>query len=89
MGKAKLDPQSIIENSQVLAVLPKDSVRALTALAKIEHYEQRTLLVAKGSVPEHIRFVVEGSVDLTMFTSDGKISALPVFPGTGRPGCRA
>ena len=66
----------------MLSVLPQEAVRALAAVAEVERYEQRTLLVAKDSIPEYIRFVLEGSADLTMFTRDGKTSALPVFPGT-------
>jgi CRP/FNR family transcriptional regulator, cyclic AMP receptor protein len=82
VSSAELDPQTIIANSQVLAVLPKEAVRALAAVARFERYGQRTLLVAKGNIPEHVRYVIDGSVDLTMFTRDGKVSALPVFPGT-------
>lgn len=82
MAGADVDALAILESNAVFAALPKDVVARLAALAKIERFEQRSLLVSKGQSPEHIRYVLEGSVDLTMTTPHGKATSLPAFPGT-------
>jgi CRP-like cAMP-binding protein len=82
VGITTRDPLLIIESSPVLALLPREKIRTLAAVAKFETCEQRTLLEAEGQTIGYFRYVIEGSVDLTATTADGKVSAIPVFPGT-------
>jgi CRP-like cAMP-binding protein len=53
----------------------------LSGKARIERFSERTLLTLRGEMPEHIHYIVSGSIDLVLSTADGGYSCLPVFAG--------
>jgi CRP-like cAMP-binding protein len=81
MDNKNIDVFSILKSCKVFATLSEKQQRELVGKARIENYSERTLLTLRGELPEHIRFVVSGSVDLVLSTADGGYSSLPMFEG--------
>jgi CRP-like cAMP-binding protein len=75
------DILDILKSCSVFATLTEAQLRELVGKARIEHYSERTLLTMRGELPEHIRFIVSGSIDLVLSTEEGGYSSLPMFEG--------
>jgi CRP-like cAMP-binding protein len=77
----EFDVLANLEHSEVFRLLPAEVLREVAVMARMERYHERTLLVPLGHVPEHIRYVISGSVDLTLSSADGRMASLPILPG--------
>jgi CRP-like cAMP-binding protein len=75
------DILSIVKSCSVFAALSEAQIRDLCGKARVEHYSERTLLTMRGETPEHIRFIVNGSVDLVLSNAEGGYSSLPMLAG--------
>lgn len=82
MTDPECDPLAILESSDTFSLLPTQALRDLASLARVERYQTRSLLVGQGRKPEHIRYIVEGYIDLLLTTPDGRSTALPLFAGS-------
>ena len=82
MVDSECDVQEILNSSEVFQQLPKAALKELLVAARIERYEQRTLLVEKGQRPDHFRFILQGSIELISSTLDGRFTALPILSGS-------
>lgn len=81
MENDRPDILSILRNCAVFASLDEARLRELAGAARMEAFANRTLLVANRTIPDVVRFVVRGRVDLTLNTEDGRAASLPVGPG--------
>jgi hypothetical protein len=81
MHKEEFDPQELLKSSEVFQLLPPETFRTLLNASRIERYEHRTLLVRQGQRQEHLRYIVNGHIHLTMSTADGKSTGLPIYSG--------
>jgi CRP-like cAMP-binding protein len=75
------DPLLVLKSNAAFRVLPPEELVRLASAAKIERYQERTLLVERGKTAKHIWFVGSGSVDLTLTSANGGIARLPITPG--------
>jgi CRP-like cAMP-binding protein len=76
-----IDIPAIMGKSRVFGCLSEAHRRDLAGKARVERYAERTLLALRGEMPEHIRYVVSGGIDLVLSTPDGGYSSLPIFQG--------
>ena len=81
MSKEEFDPAQLLKNNEVFQLLPPEAFRTLLNASRIERYEHRTLLVREGQRQEHLRYIVNGHIHLTMSTADGKSTGLPIYSG--------
>ena len=81
MNNKSIDALGTLKRSPVFATLTDTQMRQLAGKARIEHFTERTLLTLRGEMPEHIRFIASGSIDLVLSTSEGGYSSLPMFEG--------
>ena len=81
MAGMDYDPLNILKGSEIFRLLPEAIVRDLASAGRVERYEQRTLLVSKGQRPGCLRYIVDGSLELLLSTTDGRVSSLPVASG--------
>lgn len=81
MPPKPIDVPTILNACRVFATLSDAQRRELAGKARIEHFTERTLLTLRGEKPEHLRYIVAGSIDLVLSTAEGGYSCLPVFPG--------
>ena len=81
MSSKAIDILSILNGCSVFATLKEPQLRELAGKARIEHYSERTLLTLRGELPEHLRYVVSGSIDLVLSTPDGGFSSVPLIEG--------
>lgn len=82
MAGSHCDPLAILKCTDTFSLLPPRALRDLASLARVERYHKRTLLVGQGRRPEHIRYILEGYIDLLLATPDGRSTALPLFAGS-------
>ncbi len=75
------DVLAILNESRVFAALTQAQRRELSGKARIEHYTERTLLTLRGEMPDYIRYIASGGLDLVLSTADGGYSSLPMFEG--------
>jgi len=75
------DVLAILNESRVFAALTQAQRRELSGKARIEHYTERTLLTLRGELPDYIRYIASGGLDLVLSTADGGYSSLPMFEG--------
>jgi CRP/FNR family transcriptional regulator, cyclic AMP receptor protein len=75
------DVLAILSESRVFAALTPAQRRELSGKARIEHYTERTLLTLRGEMPDYIRYIASGSLDLVLSTAEGGYSTLPMFEG--------
>ncbi len=89
MNNKSIDAFGILKRCPVFATLTETQLRELAGKARVEHFTERTLLTLRGEMPDHIRFIVSGSIDLVLSTAEGGYSSLPIFGGrwTGWLGC--
>jgi CRP-like cAMP-binding protein len=81
MNTKSIDVLGILKSCTVFASLSESQLRELSGKARIEHFSERTLLTLRGEKPEHLRYIVSGSIDLVLSTAEGGFSCLPVFEG--------
>ncbi|MGO8740659.1 Crp/Fnr family transcriptional regulator [Rhodoblastus sp.] len=81
MNNKAIDILGILNKCSVFSTLTASELRELAGKARVEHFTERTLLTLRGETPEHIRYVVSGSIDLVLSTSEGGYSSLPMFEG--------
>ncbi len=81
MNNKSIDAFGILKRCPVFATLTDTQLRELAGKARVEHFTERTLLTLRGEMPDHIRFIVSGSIDLVLSTSEGGYSSLPIFEG--------
>jgi len=81
MNSKTIDIPGILKRCSVFAALSETQLRELAGKARVEQYTERTLLTLRGELPEHIRYVVSGSIDLVLSTADGGFSSLPMLEG--------
>lgn len=81
MSQDPIDIPAILRSCRVFASLSETQIRELSGKARIERFSERTLLTLRGEMPEHIRYIVSGSIDLVLSTAEGGYSCLPVFSG--------
>src|SRR6266436_2753573 len=81
MRELPRDPFTILSNSKIFGLLPIDVRQKLAASCKMEHYGQRTLLVSRGETVQHLRYVLEGRVELRRFSAQGQSAMLPIVAG--------
>ena len=81
MNNKNMDAFGILKRCPVFAALTDAQLRELAGKARVEHFTERTLLTLRGEMPDHIRFIVSGSIDLVLSTSEGGYSSLPMFEG--------
>lgn len=70
-----------IESCSVFAALTEAQRHELAMKARHEHFSKRALLSQRGEKLEYLRYVVSGSADLALSTSDGRYASLPLFQG--------
>ena len=75
------DPLLVLKSNAAFRLLSPEELVRLASAAKVERYQERTLLVERGKTARHIWFVSSGSVDLTLTSADGGIARLPITPG--------
>ena len=73
----KADPLAILQAARVFRHLPIDAQRRLAATARIERCDARRLIVSRTAPPEHIRYIVEGAVELLLTSPNGREARLP------------
>jgi CRP-like cAMP-binding protein len=76
-----IDVHALLRQSRVFACLDDAQRRELAGKARVEHYSDRTLLALRGEMPEYVRYVVNGGIDMVLSTPDGGYSSLPIFQG--------
>lgn len=81
MHSKAIDILGVIQSCSVFARLTMAQQRELAGKARIEHYSERTLLTLRGEMPDHIRYIVSGSIDLVLSTAEGGFSSLPMLEG--------
>jgi CRP-like cAMP-binding protein len=81
MNSKAIDILAILKSCSVFATLTESQQRELAGKGRIENYSERTLLTLRGELPEYIRFIVSGSIDLVLSTAEGGFSCLPMFEG--------
>jgi CRP/FNR family transcriptional regulator, cyclic AMP receptor protein len=81
MNNKSIDVVGLLKRCPVFATLTDAQLRELAGKARVEHFTERTLLTLRGEMPDHIRFIVSGSIDLVLSASDGGYSSLPMFEG--------
>lgn len=68
--------------SPVFADVPLPDLTALAAIAVEEHYAPSSLLAAQGERARYLWRVVEGSVEIGLFSAAGRTAQLaPILPG--------
>jgi CRP/FNR family transcriptional regulator, cyclic AMP receptor protein len=75
------DALHALRSSPVFRALPESTLAGLAAKAKLERYESRTQLAARGGLLESFRYVVSGSVNLSLSSVEGVSGTLPILPG--------
>lgn len=79
---AALDPLAILSAEPVFSVLAPDVARNLASLARVEVYPAASLLAERGSRPDLLWYIAEGSVELGLFSQGGRSAILgPILPG--------
>jgi CRP/FNR family transcriptional regulator, cyclic AMP receptor protein len=81
MNNKNIDVLGVLKRCRVFATLTEVQLRELAGKARVEHFTERTLLTMRGEMPDHIRFIVSGSIDLVLSTAEGGYSSLPMFEG--------
>ncbi len=81
MSSKSPDVLAILKSCSVFATLNDVQLREIAGKARIEQYSERTLLTMRGELPDYIRFIVSGSIDLVLSTEEGGYSSLPMFEG--------
>jgi CRP/FNR family transcriptional regulator, cyclic AMP receptor protein len=81
MNKKNLDVFALLQSCDVFAPLGAAQLRELSGKARIERYSEPTLLTMRGEMPDRIRYIVSGSIDLVLSTEDGGFSSMPMFEG--------
>ncbi len=71
------DPLSILRTSRAFRHLKAAELKELAALGRMERYDQRTLLVQRGTVPRYIRYVINGGVEIKLTTRGGREAQMP------------
>jgi len=62
----------LLRSSELLRVLPDDALQALAPHCRIRHYRRHERIVARGDAPEGLIFVVEGAIQSSTLSRDGK-----------------
>ncbi len=75
------DAATVLRNCRVFDSVADEQLLRLSAQARIEEYSERTLLVANRCVPDVLRHVLVGRVDLSLNSEDGRAASLPIGPG--------
>lgn len=76
------DPLAILAASPVFAALPADAAAELAGLAREEVYDRPTLLAARDSRPGSLWHVLDGGVEVGLFSAGGRPAVLgPILPG--------
>jgi CRP/FNR family transcriptional regulator, cyclic AMP receptor protein len=81
MNPKPIDSLAILKSCSVFASLSEPQLRELSGKARVVHFTERTLLTLRGETPEHIHYIVSGSIDLVLSTAEGGYSCLPIFAG--------
>ncbi len=81
MNNRNIDIPGILKRNRIFATLPESQLRELAGKARIEHFTKRTLLDLRGESPDHVRYIVSGSIELVLSTAEGGYSSLPIFEG--------
>jgi CRP-like cAMP-binding protein len=81
MFAKSVDVHAVLRQSRVFACLSEAQRRELAGKARVEHFADRTLLALRGEMPEYVRYVVSGGIDMVLSTPDGGYSSLPIFQG--------
>lgn len=76
-SKIQIDPLKILGEATVFRRLAPDTLAEMAAVARVERYEDRALLVQRDTHPQFIRYIVEGRADPSTSTLDGRESRLP------------
>ena len=71
------DPLAILTASKVFQHLPFDVLRKLASESRAEHFCTRTLVVSRGVVPQHLRYIIAGGLGISRTRPDGKEASLP------------
>lgn len=79
----KIDILSILSGSEVFRRLSMDTLKQISGMARVERYEERTVIWQAGAQPpDHCRFIFEGAIEYCMTTPDGREGSIPLI----RPG---
>lgn len=81
MSAKNIKVAEIIQGCSVFAALSEAERRELTTKARVEHFPERAMLSHRGEKPEYLRYVLSGSAELALSTSDGNFASLPLFHG--------
>ncbi|MCI4678858.1 Crp/Fnr family transcriptional regulator [Rhodoblastus acidophilus] len=81
MNGKSIDILGVLKSCSVFATLTEAQRRELVGKARIEHYSERTLLTLRGELPDHIRYIASGSIDIVLSTAEGGFSSLPMLEG--------
>ena len=72
----------ILAASPVFGDLPQEALSALAALCTEERYVAPTLLAGRGDRPDRLWHVMEGSVEIGLYSESGRAARLtPTLPG--------
>ncbi|MBI1407643.1 MAG: helix-turn-helix domain-containing protein [Caulobacter sp.] len=76
------DPLECLKATEVFAAAPDAALAGLAGLAREEHYTDRSLLTARGATPDRLWHVLEGSVELGLYSEAGRPALLaPIMAG--------
>jgi CRP-like cAMP-binding protein len=73
----QIDPLTILQEATVFRRLPSEVLVDMAAMARIERFPDRALIVQRDTHPKHIRYIIEGRVDSTVSTPEGREAWLP------------
>lgn len=73
---------ALLRRSPIFSVAPETELAALAALAVEARFEVPTLLVARGDCPQQLWHVLQGAVEIGLFSAKGRPARLaPIQPG--------
>ncbi len=72
-----IEPLAILRRSKVFRKLAPDVLRDIATTSRIERFKERSLIAQRGTILSSIRYIVEGGVELSMTTADGREARLP------------
>ena len=68
----EIEPLAILKRARVFKHLRQAALHEVAASARIERYKKRSLLVQRGTAPEHLRYVIEGGIEHVLTTPGGR-----------------
>ena len=75
--RTEIDLPKVLGDATVFRRLAPSVLTSLAAAARIERFEERTLLVQRDTQPQFIRYIIEGRADPSTSTEQGRESRLP------------